>query len=190
MDTIGLLAAWTGVLSILSSLLIAVAVYLATPLFQKWWAASTPDRAAGSLENLPADLALRESAGLGHPDLSYIARLISLYGALVLNLVAGTALVIVSIEILDLGPALLAAVLPFNINPRILTRITGLALLAGSYIFIFRLSYLVVKLRLLTFHGDGGYPPRALREISQLRQVNAPNRKSAAASGLTRAGVK
>lgn len=190
MDTIGLLAAWTGILSILSSLVIAVAVYVATPMFQKWWAASSPDRAARRLEGLSADVALREPPDISYPDLNYIARLISLYGALVLNLVAGTALVIVSIEILDLGPALLAAVLPFNINPRILTRITGLALLAGSYIFIFRLSYLVVKLRLLTLDRKAGYAQRAAREISQLRQVHSPNGNSATGSGLTQAAVK
>lgn len=190
MDTIGLLAAWTGVLSILSSFVIALAVYVATPLFQKWWAASGLDRAACRLEKLSADLALRESPNISDSDISYVARLISLYGALVLNLVAGMALVIVSIQILDLGPALLAAVLPFNVNPKILTRVAGLSLLAGSYIFIFRLTYLVVKLRLLTLSRGAGYTRRALREISQLRQVNGPNPKSATGPGLTQAGVK
>lgn len=185
MDTIGLLAAWTAVLSLLSSLVIAVAVYAATPLLQKWWTAGSPDRDARRLENLSANVALREPPDNSYPDLNYIARLISLYGALVLNVVAGTALVIVSIEILDLGPALLAAVLPFNINPRILTRITGLALLTGSYMFIFRLSYLVVKLRLLTLHRKAGYTRSTLLEVSQLRQVHGPNGKGATESGLT-----
>jgi hypothetical protein len=165
MDTIGLLAAWIGILSVLSSVLIGAGVHLATPLVQRWWARTSGARAARRIEKLSSDLA----AALEAPDNGYLADLISLYGGMILNLIAGTALVIVSIEVLDLGPALLAAMLPFSINAKLLTRVTGFGLLAGSYGFLFRLSYLVVKLRLKTLPRKPGYARSAAREIARLR---------------------
>jgi hypothetical protein len=141
---------------------------MTTPLFQRWWAATSPARAARRIEKLSADLAMLQA-----PDSAYLADLISLYGAIIVNLIAGTALVIVSIQVLDLGPALLAAILPFNINSKVLTRITGLSLLFGSYVFVFRLSYLVVQMRLRTFPRRARYERIALQEIVRLRQMQA-----------------
>jgi hypothetical protein len=168
MDTVGLLAAWTGIISLLSAVVIAAAVYVTTALFQRWWAATSPARAARRIEKLSADLAMLQA-----PDSAYLADLISLYGALIVTLIAGTALVIVYILVLDLGPALLAAILPFNINATVLTRITGLFLLFGSVVFVFRMSYLVVQLRLRTFPRRARYVRIALREIARMRQVQA-----------------
>ncbi len=183
MDTVGLLAAWTGILSVLSSVLIGAAVYAATPLFQRWWAGTSSARAIRRIERLSEDLALQEG-----PDSGYIADLISLYGAMILNFIGGTALMIVSIEVLDLGPALLAAILPFSVNAKMLTRITGFCLLAGSYLFVLRHFYIVVKLRLRTFPKKAGYARVAAREIARLRQAQAP--RAATGQGVAQAHAK
>jgi hypothetical protein len=164
MDTIGLLAAWVGVVSCLFAIVVAVSVHVATPRFQRWWARTSRARVEKRIETLLAGLAMN-----GNPDNAYIADLISLYGSMIVNLIAGAALVIVSIEILDLGPALLASMLPFNIDAKMLTEAAGLLTLVSSYFLIFRLSYLALKIRLRTLPRKRGYAEEASREIAQLR---------------------
>jgi hypothetical protein len=135
MDSIGLLAAWIGVLTLLFVTPLSVIISLVLP----------------GLLRLSAKRRM-SSAGKEHPDsaisVSDLAELVSLYGSAILNLVGASATVILSILLLDLGPSLLAAMLPFHIDAKMLTRFTGLFLLIISYFFAFRLSYLAVKIRL------------------------------------------
>jgi hypothetical protein len=166
-DTIGLLAAWSGVLGILVSALIGTAIFGALPRLQRWWALTSPARAARRIERLSADLASPSA------DRRYLTDLITLYGGMILTLVAGAAWVVVSIVILDLGPALLAAILPFSINSKAFTRVTGLLLLGGTFVFLFRFSYLAVRLRLRTLPGKSGYARTAEEEIKLLQQVGS-----------------
>jgi hypothetical protein len=165
MDTIGLLAAWVGIVSFLLTTVTVVAVNLVTSPFQRWWAKTSPARAEKRIRRLFADLATSEL-----PSDLYLSDLVSLYGTMILNLIAGVAVVLVSIQILDLAPALLASMLPFNIDSKALTRITGLFLFVVSYFFVFRLSYLAVKIRLKTLPRKPGYAQMALREIAELRE--------------------
>ena len=165
MDTIGLLAAWVGVVSFLLSVVIIVAGYLITSPLQWWWATTSRARAERRIQRLTADLATSQD-----PSSPYISDLISLYGTMILTLVAGVALVLMSIQLLDLAPALLAATLPFNIDSKLLTRVTGLFSFVASYLFIFRLSYLAVRIRAKTLPRKPGYAARASREIAKLRQ--------------------
>src|SRR6266700_2511491 len=130
MDTIGLHAAGVGVVSFLLTIAIAGAAHLISPRFQRWWATTSPLRAQARIQRLYAGLEIGHS-----PDSGYTADLVALYGTMIINLVGAATMVIVSIEILDLGPAILASTLPFNIDARIITRLTGLFLLALSYCF-------------------------------------------------------
>ena len=82
-----------------------------------------------------------------NPGVTYLAVLVRLYGSAILNLVAAIGLMILSIVLLDLGPAVLAAAFPFNIDAKILVRSVGLVMLACGYFFIFRLSYLGIQIR-------------------------------------------
>jgi hypothetical protein len=128
MDTIGLLASWVGIFSFVVAILVAATIQLASPLLRRLWPNETPDRPES-------------------PDNAYIADLVSLYGQMLLNLVAAVALMIMSLEIVDLGPALLASTLPFNIDAKLLTRATGLFLLIAVYWLVFRLAYLAIRIR-------------------------------------------
>jgi hypothetical protein len=128
MDTIGLLGAWVAVISFLLAALIAMGLNALSALSRRWRAHGEPTHKLT-------------------PETSHVATLVSLYGSLILTLVAAVGLMVVSIEILDIGPALLATTLPFNINTKILTRSIGLLTVVLSYCFIFRLSYLGIKLR-------------------------------------------
>jgi hypothetical protein len=165
MDTIGLLAAWVGVVSFLLCVVIIVTVHLMTSPFQRWWAKTSPARAEKRIQRLQADL-----AAIDAPSNPYVTDLITLWGTTTLTLIAGVAVVMVSIQILDLAPALLASVLPFNINSKLITRVTGLFLFVVSYFFVFRLSYLAVKIRLKTLPRKPRYAQLASREIAVLRE--------------------
>ena len=166
MDSIGLLAAWVGVVSFLIATVITVAMHLITSPLQRWWAQTSPKRSERRIERLQLDIATSQV-----PDTGYMSDLISLYGEMVLSLVAGVAVVIISIQILDLGPALLAASLPFNINAKLITRATGLFLLFSSYLFVFRLCFLSVKIRVKTLPRKSGFIQNSQKEITQLRRT-------------------
>jgi hypothetical protein len=167
MDTIGLLAAWVGVVSFLIAIVAIVAVHLVTWPFQRWWAKTSPARAEKRIQRLQADLAASDT-----PNNLYMADLVSLWGTMLLNLIAGVAVVMVSIQILDLAPALLASMLPFNIDSKLITRGTGIFLFVVSYFFVFRLSYLAVKIRLKTLPRKPRYAQMALKEIAELRELS------------------
>jgi hypothetical protein len=166
MDTIGLLAAWIAILSYLVGIVVTVlATFLARPC-QRWWAGTSKKRAGQRLHRLVSEMELyREPA-----DSWYISGLVSLYGTMILTLTAAIGLVVVSIEILDLGPALLASILPFYINAKLITRVTGVLMLAISYFFILRLSYLGVKLRRRYSRNKADDIERTSREISKLQK--------------------
>jgi hypothetical protein len=166
MDTIGLLAAWIAILSYLIGIVLTVlATFLARPC-QQWWATTSKKRAEKRLRRLSSDLEhYREPA-----DTWYISGLISLYGTMILTLTAAIGLVVVSIEILDLGPALLASILPFYINGKLITRITGVLTLGISYFFILRLCYLGVKLRRKYARDKADYMETTSEEISKLQK--------------------
>jgi hypothetical protein len=165
MDTIGLLAAWVGTVSFLLATVIIVAVYLVTSPVQRWWAKTSSSRAEARIQRLFAGLATNEL-----PSNTYLSDLVSLYGTIILTLVAGVGVVVVSIQILDLAPAMLASMLPFSIDTKLITRATGLFLFVVSYFFVYRLSYLAVKIRLLTLPRSPGYAQMALEEIAELRE--------------------
>jgi len=75
--------------------------------------------------------------------------------------------------VLDLGPGILAQMLPFGVDPKILTRMTGVLMLVLGYLSIFRLSYLGVRLRRET--RSKRVQERVMREISHLRaRLNVP----------------
>jgi hypothetical protein len=161
MDTIGLLAAWVGIFSFLAAIVVAAGVHLLTPWFQRWSSKTAPMLAQDRIQRPNADIDIGAA-----PDNAYIADLIELYGKMILNLIAAVALIIVSIEILDLAPSLLASTLPFNIDAKILTRATGLFLLISVYWFVFRLSYLAMKIRNKTWYRRPGYSRMASSEIA------------------------
>jgi hypothetical protein len=163
MDTIGLLSAWVGIVSFLAAILVTAAAAFLTPRFQYWWAKTSRKRGERRITKLLAYVELHNNS----PDNRNIAHLVSLYSEAILTLIAAVTLVVVSIEILDLGPALLASILPFNIDAKMLTRMTGVLMLLMSYLFIFRLSYLGAKLRRET--SSKKRLERALWEISHLR---------------------
>jgi hypothetical protein len=164
MDSIGLLAAWVGIISFLLMSAMAGAAHFVTPRVQKYWAMNSPVRARRRIQRLDEGLEMAE-----RPQTSYVADLVTLYGSMILNLVAAATVVVVSIEILDLGPALLASTLPFSIDAKLLTRFTGFFLLAVSYCFVFRLTLLAARIQNKTFPRKPGYSQRALREIAELR---------------------
>ena len=120
MDSIGLLAAWVGIISFLLMLALAGVAHFVTPHVQKYRALRSPVRARRRIQTLHEGLEMAE-----RPQLAYLADLVTLYGTMILNLVAAATVVLVSIEILDLGPALLASTLPFSIDAKLLTRFTG-----------------------------------------------------------------
>ena len=165
MDTIGLLAAWVEVLSFLGGILVAMTVSFAGRRVRQWWAATSQARAEIRIRELTSDLkAYHEPA-----DNWYTVGLVSLYGAMIMTLVAAIGLMIVSIQILDLGPAILAATLPFYINAKLITRVTGLLMLGIGYLFILRLCYLAVQLMRKYRRNKVEYLESTLAEISKLR---------------------
>jgi len=107
MDTIGLLATWIGMLSFLLVTLITVAKNLRTSPLQRWWAKTSPNRAERRIQAIGAEIAACEI-----PSMAYLADLIHICGTMILNLIAGAAVVIISIQVLDLGPDLLASIIP------------------------------------------------------------------------------
>ena len=143
MDSVGLLAAWITVASLFFAVVAAVILHiLGTPL-ERWWAGTSKPRSQARLRRLLAS----QEAGAQTPGTAYIAELVQLYGSAILNLVAAIGVVLLSIVLLDLGPALLAAAFPFNIDAKLLVRGLGILMLILSYFFIFRLSYLGVQIR-------------------------------------------
>jgi hypothetical protein len=164
MDSIGLLAAWVGIISFLLMPAMAGAAHFVMPHVGKFWAATSPARARRRLQELREGLEMAE-----RPQTAYVADLVTLYGSMILNLVAAATVVLVSIEILDLGPALLASTLPFSIDAKLVTRFTGFFLLAMSYGFVFRLTWLATKIRNKTAPRKAGYSRKAQQEIAELR---------------------
>lgn len=164
MDSIGLLAAWVAVVSFLVTTMVLGAVHLLIPRQQRWWAMTSPKRARERIQRLYAGVEIAE-----RPDPGYVADLVALYGSMLLNLVSAAAVAVVSIEILDLGPSLLASTLPFSIDARLLTRFTGIIMLALSYYFVFRLTFLAIRIRDKTLPRKPGYSQMALDEIAALR---------------------
>jgi len=164
MDTIGLLAAWVGIVSCFCGVLLAIGIHVSTLTYRRLLAIASKKHARKRLNKLVLDLDATVSA----PDNAYLADLISLYGSMILNLVAAIGLVMIAIEILDLGPALLASTLPFNVNAKLITRVTGIITLILSYYFIFRLCYLAVA-RIKIFRTTSGAADSISREIAYLR---------------------
>jgi|GEM_PF-5936824 len=163
MDTIGLLAAWVGVVSFFFVTAILVVSNQTISPLQRWWASTSPSRAKHRIATLKAELAQAEET-----TNVYLFEFISLWARLLLTAIAGIGVIITSILILDLGPALLAAVLPFNLDSKLITRGTGVFLFLSSYLFIFRLCYLATKIRnRITFHR----PERARQEIQNLEKI-------------------
>jgi hypothetical protein len=164
MDSIGLLAAWVGIISFLLMPVMAGAAHFLIPHLEKYWAATSPVRARKRVQKLREAMEVAE-----RPQINYLADLVALYGSMILNLIAAATVVVVSIEILDLGPALLASTLPFSVDAKLLTRFTGFFLLTVSYGFVFRLTWLATKIRSKTLPRKPGYSRKALREIAELR---------------------
>ena len=165
MDTYGLLAAWVGITSFLFAIIISAAVSLFQSPLQQWWALTSRARSEKRLKRLAADW----EAHRADPGSAAVYELTALYGSLIFNAVAAVGLVMVSIEVLDLGPAILAATLPFNIDAKLLTHGMGLITLGLSYFFILRMSYLGIRLRAATLLRTAGNRARASRYIMQLR---------------------
>ncbi len=178
MDSIGLLAAWVGIISFLLMLAMAGVAHFVAPNAQRYWATTSLPRARRRIDKLSEGLELAE-----RPQMAYIADLVTLYGTMILNLVAAATVILVSIEILDLGPALLASTLPFSIDAKLLTRFTGLFLLAISYCFVFRLTWLATKIRNKTIPRKPGYTGRSLKEIADLRAQFGLTAKQAVGAG-------
>ena len=164
MDTIGLLATYVGIISLLLAALISLLIKLFMPPSLSWWATTSPHRAERRINVLLTGVEICDT-----PTNAHLANLISLYGSAILNLIGAVSVVIISIEILDLGPALLASVLPFHFDAKLLTRISGLLLLCGSYFFMFRLAFLGVRISAQTAPRQAGYKQKALSEIASLR---------------------
>jgi hypothetical protein len=168
MDTIGLLAAWVSIISFLVAILGVMVGAPAVPWLQSWWAKTSQKRSQERLSKLSSYVNLHHD-----PDNRNIADLVELYGQIIVTLVAAVALLLMSLEVLDLGPGILAQMLPFGIDPKVLTRGMGVLMLAIGYLFIFRLSYLGVRLRRETRSKKA--QERAMREISHLRlRLKAP----------------
>jgi hypothetical protein len=165
MDTIGLLAAWVGIISCLVAAVMAIGALVLSTSLPRLLAKFSKVEAQKRLDKL----LLEREAAIQTPDIAYLADLISLYGTMILNLVAAIGLVIVSIEVLDVGPALLAATLPFSVNSKLLMRFTGILILGLSYYFILRLSYLAVRMWLRKNRSGSTNPESASREISRLQ---------------------
>jgi hypothetical protein len=142
---------------------VTVAGVFLTPRVQYWWAKTSRKRGERRIEKLLAYVDLHSKS----PENRHITELVSLYGEVIVTLIAAVTLILVSVEILDLGPALLASMLPFNIDSKMLTRMTGVLMLFMSYLFIFRLCYLGVRLRRET--PSKKRQERALLETSHLR---------------------
>jgi len=163
MDSIGLLAAWVGIVSFLLMPAMAGAAHFVTPRLRTYWARTSPARARRRIEKLYEGLEMAE-----RPQTAYVADLVTLYGSMILNLVAAASVVVISIQILDLGPALLASTLPFSIDAKLMTRFTGFFLLALSYVFVFRLTWLATRIQNKTVPRKRGYSQKALQEIAEL----------------------
>jgi hypothetical protein len=125
MDSIGLLAAWLGVLSLLGMVIVIAILQLVSSIGRR-----------GTLQK-EDDSSPSEA----------IEELVRLYGAAILNAIAAVAVIVVSILLLDLAPGLLAATLPFPVDGKILTRVTGLLSLVVLYYLLGRFSFLAVKIR-------------------------------------------
>jgi hypothetical protein len=181
MDTVGLLAAWVAILSFLGGILLVIFASFAGRRIRQWWAMTSKERAARRLRALASDLKCYSEP----VDNWHVVGLISLYGSMIMTLIASIGLMIVSIQILDLGPALLAATMPFYINAKLITRVTGLLMLGISYLFILRLSYLWVKLKRKYVRNKVEYLKATEMEIFKLRsrfdlQAESPERRDAA----------
>jgi hypothetical protein len=167
MDSIGLLAAWTSVVSFFVAVMVAIAFHLFGRRCQRWWARTSSKRSEKRLQQL---LAYRK-IDPRDPGTGYVGELVALYGSAMLTLVAAIGLVILSIVILDLGPAIIAAAeLPFRIDVKLLIRATGLVMLFIGYFFIFRLSYLGIQIRREVSFRRANDREELFDEIFQLRE--------------------
>ena len=167
-DTFGLLAAWAGAVTFLIASFAIIAAYASDPL-QRWWAKTSPRRTERRIQRLRADLAINEA-----PDSTYLMDLVSLYGTGIMNLVVGAAVLIMSIQILDLAPPLQVSTLPLNIDKNLIIRYTGLFFVVTSYFFVFRLSYLAMKIHRKTLSRRPGFAQMALQEIADLHDRQNP----------------
>jgi hypothetical protein len=165
MDSIGLLGSWIAVISFLFAILVAIGMSVLTPIYERIWILTSRKRSESYMQRLRSNL---EQCKAG-PDNAHLAALISLYGSMILNLIAAVGLLVTSIEMLDLAPAILSATLPFDIDPKMLTRITGILTIALSYYFILRLSYLGTQLRLRTLSRRPEDITRLGKTITQLQ---------------------
>lgn len=170
MDTLGLLAAWIGVVSFLFGIFVAIVLTLVGPALKIRWARTSRVRAERRLSELMASSNETEGSGTSFQ----VQNLIHLYGIFTITLVAALGFLILSTELLDFGPQLLATMLPFNIDSKLLTRSSGLLTCALSYLFIFRLAYLSKLL-----FAARTFPMRTaktLQEVSELRErLNRPS---------------
>lgn len=168
MDTVGLLAAWVSIVSFLAAILGIVVGGPVIPLVQSWWAMTSKQRGEKRLRKLLSYVNIHKD-----PDNRDIADLVCLYGEVILTFMAAVAVLLMSLEVLDLGPGILAQMLPFGVDPQKLTRTTGVLMLLVGYLMIFRLSYLGVRLRRETRSKRA--QERVMREISHLRaRLNVP----------------
>jgi hypothetical protein len=168
MDTVGLLAAWVSIISFLAAILGIVVAGLVFPLVQSWWARTSKRRGEKRLRKLLSYANIHKD-----PDNRDIADLVCLYGEVILTFIAAVAVLLMSLEVLDLGPGILAQMLPFGVDPKMLTRATGVLMLGIGYLMIFRLAYLGIKLRRETRSKRA--QERVMREISILRaRLNVP----------------
>ncbi len=170
MDTIGLITAWVGVVSFLTiGAILGAANSLITPI-ERFWAKTSALRRERRIQRLVAEVASIET--IANADLF---DLISLFGSAVLTLVTGIGVIVFSIQVLDLGPSLLAASLPFNIDGKIITRTTGILLFLASYILGFRLCYLAGRISVKLRKRKPGYIAKAMAELQTLQQTALPN---------------
>jgi hypothetical protein len=168
MDTVGLLAAWVSIVSFLAAILAIVVGNLIVPILQSSWAKTSKRRGEKRLSKLLSYVELHKD-----PDNRDIADLVGLYGEVILTFTAAVAVLLMSLQVLDLGPGILAQMLPFGIDPKKLTRVTGVLMLVIGYLSIFRLSYLGMRLRRATCSKR--VQESAMREISSLRaRLNVP----------------
>jgi hypothetical protein len=174
MDSIGLFAAWISVASFLFAIVVAIVYWVVGPRYQRFWVRTSRKRSEKRLKQL---LAYSETDP-NNPGTGYVAELVALYGSALLNLTAAIGLVIVSVVILDLGPSIVAAAaLPFSIDPRWLTRSTGVLMVLLGYFFIFRLCYLGIQISRKKHFVDLSNREAFSQEISKLQEILSSPRR-------------
>jgi len=185
MDTVGLLAAWAAVVSFLVGIAVTLAASFLGRKPAQWWAITNRKRAEQRVRRLLMELqSYREPA-----DNWYLLGLVSLFATIILTLNAAIGVMIVSIQVLDVGPGLLAATLPFYVDAKVIARFTGLIMLGVTYLLILKLSYLLVKLRRQYSLNKEDRLAATIKEISALRNrfnlnTETPERWQPAAQSL------